>query len=836
MLLLDPVFPFTITAGKTEDVKVSEEALNDPVPIMIEKNNKYTDTEPRSLEKTEFEMKYYDGYYNASDLPETATRTWIIAAEKTPKGAYMASIDTKISGDDTYKVDGIDVLPLGTYTITETKAAEGYVNDGMFGDVKTFIAQTIANSDNTGTEVKIIQGQAKTMNSREHTFGLSDTPQFGGFTTVKVDAETQKPVTEKVENSNATFKLVSENDYNVTTMADTTKSYAKGETVATYTSDPKTGVINVPSTMIQTGKYYLQETEAPEGYLLNSKQYHFEVVADKQVEVGDEIPASSGIGHGIPNEPIRGDVNFRKIDAYNQQSMAGKRTGESHIVSTDKKGIFDSTAFKHSKNTNGGGMTDGVWFGEMDDLDDNKGAFYFGEYTMEEILGENNQDYEMITIDFSVYQHGRTVDLARVDNERKPAFETELVDKDGEHEALAAKGTQLTDTVYYMFCKKYVGQTFTVDGSLVDKATGEVLAEASATPKIRGAEGSFDVKFSLDASKLEGKEVVAYQVIKDKDGNVLASLKDPMNADETVRFPKIATVAADEKTKDHLAKAEEAITINDTVTYEKLTPGKKYVMTGKLIDKATEEPLKDADGKAVTGSKEFTASESGNGSVVITFTFKANKEGYEGKSVVAFEQCKGADNDKLYALHENPEDEDQTVHVPKVRTLADDDNTGIPVTLAGKDASVTDHVSYENLIPGKEYTIKGVLVLKPTGKEAAKAEKKFTPSAANGVEDLTFTFDATPYRNEDLVAMEELFLDDHSIAEHKDPEDPKQTIHVPDGYTTAADTKTKMQNALAEKETIIADEVFYKNLLPGKSKGKSWLRRLARRSLPSWST
>ena len=821
----DRVKEFKITSENTVTVSFSNEPGADPRAVQVEKANVYTDDNPRSLEGTEFEIKYYDGYYNAGNLPGSATRTWVITTKKTAGGKYMADINTNVSGDATYKVGSHNAIPLGTVTITEKKAAPGYVNDGTFGGAKMFIGQVVMNSNGTGVEFKTIQGAAKTMNSSEITFGLTDTPEFGGMKTVKADAETMKPVTERTDDNNtATFEIISENDYSVTNKADTTKVYKKGDVVGTYVTG-KNGVLNIPADTLQTGTYTLRETQAPEGYLLNTKTYTFEVTKDTQTEVGDALTeAVDGITKGIPNQPIRGDVNFRKIALDTQQSMAGiqfkitnKRTGESHVVSTDKNGIFDSTAFKHSKNTNGGGMTDGVWFGEEDDIDDNRGAFYYGDYTLEELPGENNKDYEMITVDFSIYQEGRTVDLARIDNTHKPAFETELLDKDEEHEALAAKGTRLTDTVYYSFCNKYVGQTFTAEGSLVNKETSEVIATQTVNAKIRGAEGSFDVKFNIDASSLEGKEVVAYQVISDEDGNVLATLTDPMNADETVRFPKIATIATDDKTGDHIAKAEESITINDTVNYEKLTPGKKYVMTGKLVDKATGEDLKDADGKVVTGEEEFTASESGSGSVVITFTFKANKDDYEGKSVVAFEQCKGADNDKVYAIHENPNDEDQTVHLPKVRTLADDDNTGIPVTLADENASVTDHVSYENLIPGKEYTLKGVLILKSTGAEAAKAEKTFTPSSASGVEDLTFTFDASSYENEDLVAMEELFLDDHSIAEHKDPEDPAQTIHVPEGRTHATDVKTGMQNSLAEKETIIADKVTYKNLLPGKT-------------------
>ena len=41
-----------------------------------------------------------------------------------------------------------------------------------------------------------------------------------------------------------------------------------------------------------------------------------------------------------------------------------------------------------------------------------------------------------------------------------------------------------------------------------------------------------------------------------------------MNRQFLIRFPKIGTTAADSETGDHLAKADEEVTIVDTVKYE----------------------------------------------------------------------------------------------------------------------------------------------------------------------------------------------------------------------------------------------------------------------------
>ncbi|MGV0437376.1 VaFE repeat-containing surface-anchored protein [Corynebacterium mastitidis] len=55
-------------------------------------------------------------------------------------------------------------------------------------------------------------------------------------------------------------------------------------------------------------------------------------------------------------------------------------------------------------------------------------------------------------------------------------------------------------------------------------------------------------------------------------------------------------------------------TVNDTVTYEDLVPGKQYTLEAQLVDKTNESKV------LGSGSKDFTADESGNGSVVVPIT------------------------------------------------------------------------------------------------------------------------------------------------------------------------------------------------------------------------
>ena len=113
---------------------------NDPASITITKiwHGEQTGTIP-SLEGTQFTIKYYAGDYEKSTLPSKATRTWVLEVKyRESIGKYTAALTDNylVKGSDSlYKdEDNLVVLPYGTYTIQETKAAPGYTLEGSFTD------------------------------------------------------------------------------------------------------------------------------------------------------------------------------------------------------------------------------------------------------------------------------------------------------------------------------------------------------------------------------------------------------------------------------------------------------------------------------------------------------------------------------------------------------------------------------------------------------------------------------------------------------------------------------------------------------------------------------
>ncbi len=97
----------------------------------------------------------------------------------------------------------------------------------------------------------------------------------------------------------------------------------------------------------------------------------------------------------------------------------------------------------------------------------------------------------------------------------------------------------------------------------------------------------------------------------------------------------------------------------------------------------------------------------------MTFTFDSRAIKDETK-VVAFESLDLSGIE--VAAHADINDESQTVTVthPELGTTASDGHDGDKNVVEDSTTTVVDTVSYKNLIPGKEYTLKGTLHVKAT--------------------------------------------------------------------------------------------------------------------------
>ena len=121
--------------------------------------------------------------------------------------------------------------------------------------------------------------------------------------------------------------------------------------------------------------------------------------------------------------------------------------------------------------------------------------------------------------------------------------------------------------------------------------------------------------------------------------------------------------------------------------------------------------------------------------------------------------------------------------IPELKTTATID--GEKEVEVKDEITIEDVVEYKHLVPGKEYTIKGILMDKSTnepfkvdGKEIT-SEVTFVPEKPNGEVKVSFTFDASGITEEtELVVFETLYLDGVEIAAHADIEDEGQTVTI----------------------------------------------------------
>lgn len=140
--------------------------------------------------------------------------------------------------------------------------------------------------------------------------------------------------------------------------------------------------------------------------------------------------------------------------------------------------------------------------------------------------------------------------------------------------------------------------------------------------------------------------------------------------------------------------------------------------------------------------------------------------------------------------------------------------------------AVIDTVAYENLVPGTEYTLRGELMRKSDGSPTGiTGSTTFTPTAADGSVDVGFVV-PEGFAGETLVAFEELHegagAAGEPIAEHKDIDDPAQTVFVEEAPvvpTPAIGTSlvdaADQDHVLASGGGALIDTVAYLNLTPG---------------------
>lgn len=789
----------------------------------------------------------------ASSNPGISDNNPCYSLEGATYGVYSDSGCTQQVGTLTCNASGdsnvIDIAP-GTYYVKETKAGKSYALDEGIHQVNVSGGQTATVNvtdapQNDPADMLVAKVDSETGKASPLGAGMLAGAEF----TVKYydGFYTQENLPEK-----ATRTWVLKTDENGRTSLarvtlDKDKYFVSGDSFYTSTN----GNITLP-----IGTVTIQETKAPSGYLLSDNSIHIQQITPNTttervttfVEPSEDAPT-------VREQVKRGDIAFNKVHGGDMTGLANvpfkitsKTTGESHIAITDVNGILttEASACPHTQNTNGNdaalnadgtvdesklSIDNGLWFSGSKDAqtaaDDSKGALPYDTYTFEELRCTTNTSLNLVKFEVTVSRDSYTIDRGTVDDNPIEIGTTATDGADGDHKLLASNQAEIVDSVSYKGLKK--GTEYELRGTLMDAETGEALKgmdgkEITATAKFtpKASSGKQKVKFKFDATLLGGHKAVVFESLY-LDGKIQATHEDPEDEDQTVEFlpVEIGTTATDAADGDKSIGVGKAVTVEDEVSYKNLATGREYTVTGTMMDAATGEPLKDAEGNTITASTTFEPEDT-EGKVKVTFSVDTST--LSNKKLVVFEKLEADGN--VIASHEDLTDEGQTVEVipPEIKTSAADGADGDKEVTADGKATIVDTVKYTGLVPGTEYELQGTLMDAETGEtlkgadgKEITASAKFTPQAQDGTQDVTFTFDASELGGAKTVVFEKLFVDGTLIGSHEDTNDQDQTVEISPSLKTTAATIQGSKVVKPEDEVAIVDTVHLKGLRPGQS-------------------
>lgn len=874
-----------IKSGQTTTSNLKDKPQNDPVDIWLGKydgENTYNEEGnlplgSATLAGAEFVVKYYDGFYSTQSDAETSgdpTKTWVLTTDEDgfsslqdPDTYLLAQTsDGKYKSDELYKNNsGLYTFPLGTYVITEYKAPKGYNLPQPFGMDQTFIRQVVAPGQETTVDTYNTPEVAEPVfrSDLEFTKAASDDAHSLANVPFKITSKTtgESHVIVTDENGKASTKA-SWNKHTENTNGNDWVMTGPADAVSNFLAE----VFNVGNKLDSTsGVWFGQYQDGDETKITDPDDERGALPYDEYTL--EELPCAANDGYQL----IKKDFTVSRDNTFNADNTVNlgtltdqdisistqasdKADGDQEVVAEPDVTIVDKVSCDNlSKGTEyiiNGTLMDKATGKPYVDASGNEihsSTTFTAKSQEQDVFVEFSFDGSNLTdsTDLVVFEtiaateapdrildtHEDLKDQGQTVTVKPPAIgtiATDGVDNDKD----VVKDTQVTvkDTVAYVGLT--VGKEYTLKGELMDKATGTVLTDAEGNPVTaetkftpKTTAGTVDIEFTFDGSNLkDGDTLVAFEHVIYKDKEIASHTEiGDIAQSVTVSEPKLGTTAVDAVDGDKNIVKDPEASVVDTVEYSGLVAGREYTVSGTLMDKATGKAYIDpTTGKEITGSTTFTPKDT-YGTIDVKFSFDASQLEQDAQLVV-FESLQR--EGKEVGGHKEIDDEAQavTVIVPEVHTTATDGLDGDKEVPADHKATVVDAVQYKDLVPGKEYTVSGTLMVKETGEALLDADGNpvtgsttFTPEKPEGSVDVVFEFDADLLAGKKLVAFEKLLRNDIEITFHEDIDDEDQTVEVvpPEVGTTATDTADGDKHMSADPESSITDEIAYKNLIPG---------------------
>ena len=621
-------------------------------------------------------------------------------------------------------------LPYGTYTVHQTK---GWNGTEFIADFDVFISE----------------------NNKTYKYLINNASLESYVKIVKVDSETGK----HIPYAGAGFQIYN-SDGKLVTM---TYTYPVVTTIDTFYTNSD-GYLITPETLPYGKGYSVIEVQAPYGYILDSTPVYFDITAENTSEENGVTIVKAE----KKNTPQKGTITVEK-------------TGEifSNVTSSGEKEIV-----------------------------------YQPEYSLNGLSGavfEIYADEDIKTPDGTVRaKKGELVATLKTNSKGTATSKQLYLGKYRVVEKTAPYGFVLNRTVNYIELT-YSGQNEKVTNTSTSFTNDRQKVEVDLTKILEQ-----DEKFGIgnnDEIRNVSFGLYADEDLKASNGTVIPKdgLLEIITCDEkgkaqfTTDLPIGSYYVKEISTDNHYILSDKKYPVvfeyagQDTATVHiSVNDGEPIeneiiygTIQGLKIDRETGENITVAlFGLFSINETEFieeTAILTGESNEEGIFTFENVPYGeyivYELKPAEGY-----LPNEENYTvtISENKEIIEITIENDKIPEL------GTTATIDGKkeftvngDITIDDVVSYKHLTAGKEYTIKGVLMDKSTGKQflvdgkEVCSEVTFTPETADGEVTVSFTFDGSVITKEtEIVVFETLYREGTEIAVHANIEDENQTVTI----------------------------------------------------------
>lgn len=621
-------------------------------------------------------------------------------------------------------------LPYGTYTVHQTK---GWNGTEFIADFDVFISE----------------------NNKTYKYLINNASLESYVKIVKVDSETGK----QIPYAGAGFQIYDPNDKLVTM----TYTYPEVTTIDTFYTNSD-GYLITPETLPYSKGYSVVEVQAPYGYVLDSTPIYFDITAENTTEENGVTIVKTE----KKNTPQKGTITVEKTgEIFSNVTSSGEKEivyQPEYSLNSLSGAVFEIYADEDITTPDGtvrvkeDTLVDTVITGTNGKATSNE--FYLGKYRVVEKTAPYgfvlNKTVNHIELTYSGQNEKVTSTSTSFTNDRQKVIIdlTKILEQNEKFNI--GSNDEILNVSFGLYADedlKASNGTVIPENGLLEIITCNEKGKATFTTDL--PIGSYYVKeISTDSHYIlsEKKYPVVFEYAGQDTATVHISVNDGKEIENEIIYGAIKGLKIDRETGENIAgalfglfsiyeiKFTEEIAILTAESNEEGIFTFENVPYGEYI--VCE--LKPATGYLPNGE-----------SYPVTIS--------ENKEVVEINVL----NDKI----------------PELKTTAAID--GKKEFTVNGDVTIDDVVSYKHLVPGKEYTVKGILMDKATGKpflvdgKEITSEVTFTAEKANSEVTVSFTFDGSIItKDTDVVVFESLYYDGVEIAVHADIDDTDQTVTI----------------------------------------------------------